>query len=105
MSIHSGDRKAVRVAKALADLTRFRLFRTIAAHGEICCRDLTVLLRVSQATVSHHLKILTEAGLVAARRDGQFSYYRVRPGAMREHARLLGAALATPGRGLRKVTG
>jgi len=88
----SMDRKglaAVRVAKALADPTRFELLRRIAASGEICCRDLVTLFPVSQATVSHHLKILTDAGLVTARHAGQFSYFRVRPGALEEHGRTL----------------
>lgn len=79
----------MRVAKALADPTRFDLLRRIAESGEICCRDLVTLFPVSQATVSHHLKILTEAGLVTARRAGQFSYYRIRPGALEEHGRAL----------------
>lgn len=89
MSMDSKGRAAVRVAKALADPTRFDLLRRIAASGEICCRDLVTLFPVSQATVSHHLKILTEAGLVTARRAGQFSYYRIRPGALEEHGRTL----------------
>ena len=79
----------MRVAKALADPTRFELLRRIAASGEICCRDLVTLFHVSQATVSHHLKILADAGLVTSRREGQFSYFRVRPGALADHGRTL----------------
>lgn len=79
----------MRVAKALADPTRFKLLRRIAASGEICCRDLVILFPISQATVSHHLKILADAGLVTSRREGQFSYYRVRPGALADHGREL----------------
>ncbi len=100
------DRKgleAVRVAKALADPTRFELLRRIAERGEICCRDLVSLFRVSQATVSHHLKILAEAGLVSARREGQFTYYRVRPGTLQDLGRTLSSAFdkgARPLRGL-----
>jgi len=94
-SMRSGqarDETAIRVARALADPTRFQLFREVVAHGEICCRDLTSRLRVSQATVSHHLRILSDAGLVASRRAGQFSYFHARAETVREHARALGSA-------------
>ena len=88
MQRDSRDR-AVRVAKALSDATRFRLLATIAARREICCRDLVALLAVSQATVSHHLKVLALAGLVEARREGQFSYFRARGEAIEEYADVL----------------
>jgi ArsR family transcriptional regulator len=91
-SDHARDEIAIRVARALADPTRFRLFREIVAHGEICCRDLTTRLGVTQATVSHHLRILSDAGLVASRRAGQFSYFRGRAETVREHTRALGSA-------------
>ena len=94
MSINRRTRDAVRVARALGEPTRFELLRCIAERGEICCRDLTVLLRLSQATVSHHLRILSEAGLVTSRRAGQFSYFRVRPEALRGYQRSLARAFA-----------
>jgi ArsR family transcriptional regulator len=94
----SMDRRqtAVRIAKALGDSTRFDLLQRIAARREICCRDLTTLFPVSQATVSHHLKILTEAGLASARRSGQFSYFRVRPEALSEYGRILAGSFSGP---------
>ncbi len=95
---HARDENAIRVARALADPTRFRLFREVVTHGEICCRDLTSRLRVTQATVSHHLRILTDAGLVASRRDGQFSYFHARAETVREHARALDSAFVRPER-------
>jgi ArsR family transcriptional regulator len=68
-----------RIAKALADPRRFALFEAIAAGGEECpnqrlCQDFPV----SKATVSHHLKELTQAGLVESEKDGQFVTYRAR---------------------------
>jgi ArsR family transcriptional regulator len=90
MSMDRASDRLVRVAKALGDPTRLDLLRRIAAADEICCKDLVALFPVSQATVSHHLKILTEAGLLAARRKGQFGYYSLRPGAVDEHVALLG---------------
>jgi ArsR family transcriptional regulator len=90
MSMDRTSDRLVKVAKALGDPTRLELLRRIAAAGEICCKDLVTLFPVSQATVSHHLKILTDAGLVEARREGQFGYYSLRAGALGDHATLLG---------------
>jgi ArsR family transcriptional regulator len=89
MSMDRASDRLVRVAKALGDPTRLELLRRIAVAGEICCKDLVTLFPVSQATVSHHLKILTDAGLVSHRREGQFGYYALRPGALASHAALL----------------
>jgi len=90
MSMDRASDRLVRVAKALGDPTRLELLRRIAAAREICCKDLVTLFPVSQATVSHHLKILTDAGLVSARREGQFGYYSLRTVALADHAALLG---------------
>lgn len=92
MSMDRRTRDAVRVARALGDPTRFDLLRRICERGEMCCRDLTSLFRVSQATISHHLRILSEAGLVTSRRAGQFSYFRVRPEGLRAYGRSLARA-------------
>jgi ArsR family transcriptional regulator, arsenate/arsenite/antimonite-responsive transcriptional repressor len=89
MSVDSRETAAVRVARALADPTRFRLLREIAANAEITCRELVERLPVSQATVSHHLKVLAEAGLVSARQDGAFHRYRAVAGALAAHGREL----------------
>jgi ArsR family transcriptional regulator len=92
MSMDRTSDRLVKVAKALGDPTRLELLRRISAAGEICCKDLVTLFPVSQATVSHHLKILTAAGLVSARREGQFGYYSLRADALGDHAALLGKA-------------
>lgn len=70
------ERQLLKIAKALSDGTRLRLLREIAASGEISCGELASRFPVAQPTVSHHLKVLEEVGLVAARREGQFHYYR-----------------------------
>ncbi len=101
MSMDRGSRDAVRVARALGDPTRFEMLCRVAERGEICCRDLTLLFRVSQATISHHLRILQEAGLVTSRRAGQFSYFRIRPGALRAYGRSLSRAFGPERRGAR----
>jgi len=94
MSMDRERDRLVRTAKALGDPTRLELLQRIAAAGEICCKDLVTLFPVSQATVSHHLKILADAGLVAVRRQGQFGWYSLRAAAVAQHAALLGKTLA-----------
>jgi len=65
--------------KALADPARLRLLSIIASHhgGEACVCDLTEPVDLSQPTVSHHLKILTEAGLLTRDKRGKWAYYAV----------------------------
>jgi ArsR family transcriptional regulator len=68
-----------RMFKALGDPTRVRLLSLIAAHegGEACICDLTEPVGLSQGTVSHHMKILGDAGLVSRDQRGKWAYYRV----------------------------
>jgi len=70
------------VFKALADPTRVAIVSRLAS-GEACCVcDLTDAFQLSQPTVSHHLRILRESGLVEAERHGTFAYYRLVPEAI-----------------------
>lgn len=70
--------------KALGDPTRVRLLSMVAAHdgNEACVCDLTAPVGLSQPTVSHHLKILVDAGLLSRTKRGIWSYYAVVPGAL-----------------------
>jgi ArsR family transcriptional regulator, arsenate/arsenite/antimonite-responsive transcriptional repressor len=70
--------------KALADPTRLRLVSLVAAHegGEACVCDLTEPLGLTQPTVSHHLKILVEAGIFTRDKRGVWAYYALVPPAM-----------------------
>jgi ArsR family transcriptional regulator len=70
--------------KAIGDPTRLRLLSLVAAHegGEACVCDLNEPLELSQPTVSHHLKILVEAGFLTRTRRGTWSYYALVPGAL-----------------------
>jgi ArsR family transcriptional regulator len=72
------------VFKALADPTRVRLVSILAAHpgGEACVCHLTDPVGLSQPTVSHHLKRLVDAGLLAREQRGRWSYYRIVDGAL-----------------------
>jgi ArsR family transcriptional regulator len=92
-----GEEEATRLAGALrvlADPARLRLLSLIGAHpnGEACVCELTEPLGLSQPTVSHHLKVLTEAGLVGREKRGRWVYYWVVP----EPIELLRGALAEP---------
>ncbi|SDN07515.1 transcriptional regulator, ArsR family [Lentzea albidocapillata subsp. violacea] len=67
--------------KALGDPVRLRLLSLIASRpsGEVCVCELTPAFELSQPTISHHLKLLRQAGLVDSDRRGTWVYYRVRP--------------------------
>jgi ArsR family transcriptional regulator len=78
--------------KALSDPTRLRLFSLITASSEQCACDLTEPLGVSQPTVSHHLKILTDAGLLTRDQRGKWAYYSVNPGRLAELSAFLDPA-------------
>jgi ArsR family transcriptional regulator len=85
--------------KALGDPVRLRLLSIIASapSGEVCACDLTGPVGKSQPTVSHHLKVLREAGLVATRRHGTWVHYRVVP----EQLEALRAIVAPSDRGVK----
>jgi ArsR family transcriptional regulator len=80
-----------RTLKALADPARLRLVSLVAAaeENEACVCDLTDTLELSQATVSHHLKVLVDAGFLARSKRGTWAYYRLVPGSLDRVAGLL----------------
>jgi ArsR family transcriptional regulator len=82
-----------RSLKALADPARLRLISMVAAHdgGEACVCDLTDPLGLSQPTVSHHLKVLVDAGYLTRTKRGTWAYFRLVPGALDSVASLLAA--------------
>ena len=77
----SSSVELARVFKALSDPVRLRLLSLIASYagGEACVCDLTGAFDVAQSTISHHLRVLREAGLVEASRRGTWAYYRLVP--------------------------
>ena len=82
-----------RMLKALADPTRLRLVSMVAAHegGEACVCDLTEPLGLTQPTISHHLKILVDAGILAREKRGVWAYYSLIPAAMDSLSAVLSA--------------
>jgi ArsR family transcriptional regulator, arsenate/arsenite/antimonite-responsive transcriptional repressor len=80
--------------KALADPVRLRLMSLVASHqdGEACICDLNPAFELSQPTISHHLKVLHEVGLLEREKRGVWVYYRARPEALSALGALIGAA-------------
>jgi ArsR family transcriptional regulator len=76
--------------KALADPTRVAIVNRLAGAEEVCVCDLTEAFELSQPTISHHLRILREAGLVEASRRGTWAYYRLVPETVDALRRALG---------------
>ncbi|HVK24585.1 MAG TPA: metalloregulator ArsR/SmtB family transcription factor [Actinokineospora sp.] len=75
--------------KALADPVRLRLLSLVRTSGEACVRDLVRSLGLSQPTVSHHLRILADAGLLDRERRGNWVWYSVQAGRLAEIRELL----------------
>lgn len=69
----------VRLLAALADPTRLAIVRELAASTETCACDFTATSDVGQPTISHHLRVLREAGVVTSERRGQWIFYRLAP--------------------------
>jgi ArsR family transcriptional regulator, arsenate/arsenite/antimonite-responsive transcriptional repressor len=73
------------IAKALGDPVRLQLVDVLRKHaGKVCVCELVPLFELSQPTVSHHLKVLREAGIVGSERQGLWAYYYVIPDALHE---------------------
>jgi ArsR family transcriptional regulator len=88
------------VFKALGDPVRLRLVSLIGAHqgGEVCVCDLTTAFDLTQPTISHHLRVLREAGIITSERRGTWVYYRLVPAALERMAALLSAPEPAPAR-------
>ncbi|MBZ5659053.1 MAG: metalloregulator ArsR/SmtB family transcription factor [Acidobacteriia bacterium] len=88
-----------KISKALADETRLRIFEAISASEHMTCGEIVSMRGVTPATVSHHLKILSEAGLIVCRREGQFVFSRAVPETVAAYSQ----ALAKLARGPKKA--
>jgi DNA-binding transcriptional ArsR family regulator len=92
-SLHSRltvDRSEVeKISKALADKTRLMIFEAISATDHMNCGEIVSMRGVTPATVSHHLKVLSEAKLIICRREGQFIYSQAVPGTIVAYTRAL----------------
>jgi ArsR family transcriptional regulator len=82
-------KELTKIAKALSDPTRLRIYEAISSQAEMYCGEVMKKCPQTPGTISHHLKILAEAKLIECRREGQFIYNRVLPETMREYSRSL----------------
>lgn len=92
----------IQLLAALADPTRMEIMRELAGSTEVCACDFTSCCNVSQPTVSHHLKVLRDAGAVTSERRGNWVFYRIAPN-LTERIGGIAQALA-PGAGLIQVS-
>ncbi|MBO2456370.1 ArsR/SmtB family transcription factor [Actinomadura violacea] len=83
--------------KAIADPVRLRLLSLIACHegGEACVCDLTAAFDLTAPTISHHLKVLKQAGLIDSERRGTWVYYWLNPGVLERLSAILGPRVTT----------
>src|ERR1700752_662329 len=89
-----------KISKALADETRLRIFEAISKTDHMNCGEIVSMRGVTPATVSHHLRILSEAKLITCRRKGQFVYSQSVPETISAYTR----TLLKIGRGKKKTT-
>jgi ArsR family transcriptional regulator, arsenate/arsenite/antimonite-responsive transcriptional repressor len=78
-----------KISKALADETRLRIFEAISSSDHMNCGEIVSMRGVTPATVSHHLKILSQAGLITCRRKGQFVHSQAVPETVAAYAQAL----------------
>jgi ArsR family transcriptional regulator, arsenate/arsenite/antimonite-responsive transcriptional repressor len=80
----------IQLLQALADPTRLAIVRQLAQDGEVCACDFTSCCDVRQPTVSHHLKVLREAGIVRSERRGSWIFYTLEPAAINRLTAIVG---------------
>jgi ArsR family transcriptional regulator len=97
-------RSLARALKALGDAKRLRMAQEIAAAGQLSCGQVAERFNLSQPTISHHLRILAEAGVLTVRQGGQHRFISVNRHVIRELARLLPARLTPRRRGRARPT-
>ena len=82
----------VKIAKALSDKTRVRILQDIAKRGSVTCGDAINVARLSQPTVSHHIKVLVDAGLLIAEKNGRHVTIKVNIEVVNEFTELVAVA-------------
>jgi ArsR family transcriptional regulator len=87
---HPDATNLAHVLAALADPVRLQLFSIVAAQGEVCSCDLEAPLGRSQPTISHHTKLLAEAGLIVGEKRGRWVWWRIDPARLADVRRALG---------------
>ena len=93
MNIKSEENNIVKIAKALSDKTRLRILKEIAAKRSISCGDAEKVVDLYQPTVSHHIKILTDAGLLNTVKDGRHVIISVNKKALEVFGKLISGSI------------
>lgn len=73
------DDEVAQIGKAIGDPNRLAIYKHIARHDELFCGEIHAAHAISAATLSHHLKVLADLGLITSRKDGLNVYYRIVP--------------------------
>ncbi len=90
------EERFLEIARAVSDPTRFAILSKIAqTKGDLACANLTCAMEITPATISHHIKELSAAGLIEARREGKFNFYRVNQGIWSEYLKELARRVPT----------
>ena len=84
------DNEVAQIGRALGDPNRLAIYTHIAQHDELFCGEMHAKHAISAATLSHHLKVLTELGLITSRKEGLNVYYRTVPEKFAGYLRYLG---------------
>ncbi len=85
----------IKITKALSDEHRFNIIKTLLEQGEISCSRLTELFPLAQPTISYHLRVLQESGLIQVRKEGQWSFFSINRDALQGYLDSLQKALST----------
>jgi ArsR family transcriptional regulator len=83
------DKEVAQIGKALGDPNRLAIYTQIAQHEELFCGEMHAKGKISQPTLSHHLKVLTELGLITSRKEGLNVFYRAIPQRLRTYLEYL----------------
>lgn len=84
------DEKVVKIYKAIGEPTRLQILKILASETPMACMEMTDELEInSNSTLTHHLKILIEAGLVSVRKEGTFRYYSLNHDTLEKYAPIL----------------
>jgi ArsR family transcriptional regulator len=77
--------KIISISNGLSDKTRFKILKLIIKSGEISCKRITAIIKLSQPAISHHLKTLIDSGLVITRREGQWGHFSLNKKVFKEY--------------------
>lgn len=80
------EKDIVKISRALSDPTRLRIYESISSCDHMFCGQIVEKYNLTPGTISHHLKILIDAGLIESRREGQFIFSRALPERLRQYS-------------------